>query len=72
LEVIRGIRDKAEAARHYARSAALDLEFQNFATELKLRAERKAGQLPYWLAGHHISSGYPRWHNVKCGQALRR
>lgn len=42
---IKAIRDKAEAARKYAESAALGLEMQNVAAELKLRAERKAGEL---------------------------
>jgi chorismate mutase len=45
LDEIRFIRNKAEAARQYARSAALGLEIQNFAAEVKLRAERKAGRL---------------------------
>ena len=45
LDEIRSIRDKAEAARQYAKSAALGLQIQNFAAELKLRAERKAGGL---------------------------
>lgn len=45
LDDIKAIRDKAEAARKYAESAALGLEMQNVAAELKLRAERKAGQL---------------------------
>ena len=35
----------AEAARTYARAAKLGLEAQNHATEIKLRAERKAGEL---------------------------
>ena len=45
IDDIKTIRDKAEAARKYAESAALGLEMQNMAAELKLRAERKAGQL---------------------------
>jgi hypothetical protein len=45
LEAIRCIRDRAVAARNYARSAALGLEVQNLAAEVKLRAERKAGRL---------------------------
>src|SRR4051812_14843110 len=44
LEEIKEIRDKAEAARSYARAAKLGLELQNRAAELRLRAERKAGQ----------------------------
>ncbi len=45
LEEVKSIRDKAEAVRNYARSAALSLEVQNQAAELKLRAERRAGEL---------------------------
>jgi hypothetical protein len=39
---IRGI---AEAARVYARQARLGLEAQNYAAEIRLRAERRAGEL---------------------------
>src|SRR5580698_3408063 len=35
LEEIKSIRDKAEAARQYAKSAALDLQIQNLAAEYK-------------------------------------
>ena len=45
LKDVKEIRDKAEAARTYARSAAMGLEIQNAAAVLKLRAERKAGEL---------------------------
>jgi hypothetical protein len=45
LDEIKEIRDKAEAVRKYAQSAALGLNAQNHAAEVKLRAERKAGQL---------------------------
>jgi hypothetical protein len=45
IEEIKSLRDKAEAARQYAKSAALGLHIQNLAAELKLRAERKAGEL---------------------------
>ncbi len=44
LDDIKTIRDKAEAARTYARAAQLGLSIQNRAAEVKLRAERKAGQ----------------------------
>lgn len=44
LGEITHIRDVAEAARHYARAAQLGLEAQNHATEIRLRAERKAGE----------------------------
>ena len=45
VDEIKMIRDKAEAVRKYAKSAALGLDAQNRAAEVKLRAERKAGQL---------------------------
>ena len=45
MEEVTQIRDIAEAARTYARAAKLGLEAQNHATEIKLRAERKAGEL---------------------------
>ncbi|NQT14292.1 MAG: hypothetical protein HQ582_16165 [Planctomycetes bacterium] len=44
LHEIKDIRDQAEAVRMYARSAAMGLEVQNKAAEIKLRAERKAGK----------------------------
>jgi len=37
--------DLAEAARVYAEQMKLGLEAQNYATEIKLRAERKAGEI---------------------------
>lgn len=39
------IRDRAEAVRHYAAAAGHGLALQNEAAELKLRAERKAGEV---------------------------
>jgi len=54
IDEIKAIRDKAEAARHYAKSAAMGLEAQNFAAEVKLRAERKAGAL---LSALHLHGG---------------
>jgi hypothetical protein len=45
LQEVKSLRDRAEAARHYAQNAALGLNFQNQATELILRAERRAGEL---------------------------
>lgn len=41
----KAIRDKAEAMRVYAKQARLGLESQNYAAEIKMRAERRAGQL---------------------------
>jgi hypothetical protein len=45
FEDFKSIRDKAEAARLYARSAKLGLEIQIHAAELKLECERRAGAL---------------------------
>lgn len=48
LDEIKHIHDRAQAAAEYARAAKLGLDAQNYAAEIKLRAERKAGEL---LAG---------------------
>ncbi|WP_186776173.1 MT-A70 family methyltransferase [Rubripirellula reticaptiva] len=45
VEDIKEIRDRAEAVRKYIESVGLGLEVQNKAAELKLRAERKAGEM---------------------------
>lgn len=45
LEEVKKILDIAEAARTYARAAKLGLEAYNHAAEVKVRAERKAGEL---------------------------
>lgn len=42
---VKGVRNKAEAARSYARNARLGLEMQNKAAEIRLRAERRVGEL---------------------------
>lgn len=45
FDEVRGIRDRAEAIRTLARKAHLSLEVANRASELKLRAERRAGEM---------------------------
>lgn len=45
LSEIKHVMDLASAARTYARAAKLGLEAANHAAEIKLRAERKAGEL---------------------------
>ena len=45
IEQIKRIRDQAQAIRTNARSANLGLEIENYAAEVTLRAERKAGRL---------------------------
>lgn len=54
LDVVKDIRDRAEAIRQFARSAALGLEIQNKAAETRLRAERQAG---YLLHKMHLHGG---------------
>lgn len=46
------IRDLAEAARVYAQAARLGLESQNEAAEIKLRAERRAGEILAQMEKH--------------------
>jgi hypothetical protein len=52
LRDVKALRDKAEAARKYAQSAAMSLKIQNRAAELKLLAERRAGELLGELVAH--------------------
>ena len=42
---MKDIRDKAEAMRLYAKQAGESLEMQNEIAEIKLRAERRAGEI---------------------------
>ena len=43
IDVVKGIRDQAEALRLYVRQAQRSFEIQNRCAEIKLMAERKAG-----------------------------
>lgn len=45
IDDVKEIRDKAEALRQYAKQAGESLENQNMIAEIKLRAERRAGEL---------------------------
>ena len=54
LEDVLGIRDQAEALRVYMKAASESLETANAAAEIKLRAERKAGEM---LAGMDNARG---------------
>ena len=45
IDEIKTIRDKAEALRAYAKQAGESLDMQNQCAEIKIRAERRAGEL---------------------------
>lgn len=45
IDEVKAIRDKAEAMRLYAKQARESLEVQNSIAEIKIRAERRAGEL---------------------------
>ena len=45
IDVVKGIRDQAEVLRLYAKQAQKSFEMQNQCAEIKLRAERKAGNM---------------------------
>lgn len=45
IDEVKEIRDKAEALRVYARQAGESLEMQNQCAEIKLRAERRGGEI---------------------------
>jgi phage N-6-adenine-methyltransferase len=45
IDEVKAIRDTAEALRLYAKQAGLSLAIQNLCAEIKLRAERRAGEL---------------------------
>ena len=57
LDEVKEIMDIAEAARTYARAAKLGLDAQNHAAEVKIRAERKAGDLLLQLERNQGGSG---------------
>ena len=45
IDEVKDVRDKAEALRLYMRQAGESLEMQNDVAEIKLRAERRAGEM---------------------------
>ena len=45
IDEVKQIRDKAEALRQYIRQQGATLEMQNHCAEIKIRAERKAGEM---------------------------
>ncbi|HHT9136520.1 MAG TPA: MT-A70 family methyltransferase [Candidatus Wunengus sp. YC60] len=45
IDEVKEIRDKAEALKAYMKQAGESLEMQNYCAEIKIRAERRAGEL---------------------------
>lgn len=56
LDDLRGIRDKAEAIRSYAKSRGQCFEIQQEAAEIKLRTERRMGEM---LVNMNVHAGRP-------------
>jgi len=65
---VKQIMDVAEAARTYARAAKLGLEAANHAAEVKLRAERKAGELLAQL--ERSNGGRPAENSFQAGTSF--
>ncbi len=57
VQELKGIRDQAEAVRQYAKQASESLAIQNHCAEIKIRAERKAGELLKEMPKPHGSRG---------------
>ncbi len=66
IDEVRQIRDKAEAMRIYARQVNFSLEMQNLCAEIKIRAERRLGEM---LREAGISS--IRYNNLLRGRTMR-
>ncbi len=52
IDEVKSIRDKAEAFRLYAKQARFSLEMQNWCAEIKIRAERRAGEILHNMEKH--------------------
>ena len=57
IDEVKDIRDKAEALRQYIKQQGASLEMQNQCAEIKLRAERRAGE----MLKEQVSAGNPQF-----------
>src|SRR5208283_1836465 len=60
IDEVRDIRDRAEALRVYCKQAGESLEMQNLCAEIKIRAERRAGEILSDMDKH--KGGRPKNH----------
>jgi len=58
IDEIKKIRDQAQSLNAYIKQQGMSLEMQNNAAEIKIRSERKAGEI---LAGMNLKTGNPQW-----------
>ncbi|MCI0352967.1 MAG: hypothetical protein L0Z53_26395, partial [Acidobacteriales bacterium] len=65
IDEVKDIRDKAEALRLYTRQAGESLEMQNICAEIKLRAERRAGELLREMEKNKGAQGNPHGQGVR-------
>ncbi|GAI89017.1 unnamed protein product, partial [marine sediment metagenome] len=64
IDEVKNIRDKAEALRAYAKQAGMSLEMQNECAEIKLRAERRAGEMLVENPDIHPGGNQAKSHDV--------
>jgi N6-adenosine-specific RNA methylase IME4 len=64
IDEVKDIRDKAEALRQYIRQQGASLEMQNQAAEIKIRAERRAGEMLAEMEEIHPGGDQAKLHDV--------
>ena len=71
IDEVKDIRDKAEALRCYAKQAGESLEMQNQCSEIKIRAERKAGEILKEREPHPPGPEKDKSHNATYPETLK-